>query len=218
MTLKFDDIENKLRELLKSGLYIDKESLFNLGVELGRQLNEHKIDNFRSIVWSDIEDRNLKVRAILDAENKIEQFIAKLVRLSILETIEETGSWSIERGGGYGLDMFSDEVVKNYNVQVSKCDMESDGGDFIVHFEVTDELARIFAKHNIYKGFTTVITNRSGSDEQQLYDTNDLPNYVQNINAHIRNGNNWELEQYEEFLLEVSKPFTFFIMKHFEKI
>lgn len=218
MTNKFEDIENKLREILNSGLYIDREILFNLGVDLGRQLNEHKLDNFRSEVWNEIEERNLRTRAILAAEDKIEEFLAKLVRLSILATIEETGSWSIERGGGYRLDMFSDDVVKNYNVQVLACDMESDGGDFIVSFEVTDELAKIFSEHNIYKGFEAVITNRSGSDEQQIYDTKNLRSYVHNINAHIRNGNDWKLEQYDEFLLEISKPFTFFIMKHFEKI
>ena len=209
MTNMFDDIEDKLREILSHGIYTDREKLFNLGIELGRRLNKNKIDNLRLNVWSDREQNHSKMIAINKAEKKIEELIAKLVRLSILHHINATGSWSIARGGGYALDKFSDEIVKKFNIQVVNCEMERDGDDFTVNFEVTDELATIFSTHKIYKRFDALITNHSGDNDQKLYDISVLRSYISCINAHIRNRNGWELNQYEEFLLEIGKPFTF---------
>ncbi len=214
----FDDIENKLREIISRGIYTDHEKLFNLGIELGRRLNENKIDDFRLSVWSDLEQNHLKMSAIYQAEKNIEELIAKLVRLSILHHINAHGVWSIARGGGYGLDKFSDEIVQKFNIQVVNCDMERDGDDFTVNFVVTDQLATIFAKHKIYKGFDASITNDSGDDNQSLHDSKDLRNYIHSINAHIRNSNEWELYQYEDFLIEISKPFTFDLLTYAQLI
>jgi hypothetical protein len=63
------------------------------------------------------EKENLHEKEIRDAVNEIEEFIALLLRLSILEHIENTGSWTIAKGGGYSLEMFSDEIVKKFNIQ-----------------------------------------------------------------------------------------------------
>lgn len=214
MENKFDEINEKLHEMLNKGWALDKEEFFNLGVELGRQLNELKIDSFRLKAWSDIERENTAEVEIRKAVDKIENFLAMLVRLSIAEHIEETGSWAIAKGGGYGLEQFSDDIVKKYNVQVLSCDMESYGGEFIVDFEVTDELEKLFTKHNIYTKFDTRIYNDSGEEEQTLYDAKRLSEYIHGINAHIRNSNEWELEKYEEFLHEISKPYLFIITKN----
>jgi hypothetical protein len=214
MENKFDDIEKKLREILSNGLYADREELFNLGVELGRRFSEHKIDDFRLDTWINLEKNHNRVNLIIESERKIEEFIAKLLRLSILHQIKVNGSWSIARGGGYGMDRFEDEVVEQFNVQVVNCEMDIDGGDFVVNFEVTGELARIFDKYNISKRFETVIINHHGTNDQQLYDTKDLRSYISNINAHIRNSNNWELDEYEKFLQEISKPFIFYILTY----
>jgi len=214
MANKIDEINIRLAAILNDGWALNKEQLFNLGVELGRELNNQNIDTFRLKVWSDIEKENLHEKEIRDAVNEIEEFIALLLRLSILEHIENTGSWTIAKGGGYSLEMFSDEIVKKFNIQVLSCDMESYGGEFIVNFEVTDELATIFDKHNIYTKFDARINNDDGEEEQTLYDVKRLSDYIHGINAHIRNSNDWELEKYKEFLQEISKPFLFLITKH----
>ena len=214
MANKFDEINARLGLMLKDGWALDKEKLFNLGVELGKELSNQQMDDFRLKVWSDIQENNLHDNAIRDAVNEIEDFIALLLKLSILEHIEETGSWSIAKGGGYGLEMFSDEIVKKYNIQVLRCDMESYGGEFIVDFEVTDELANIFNKHNIYNQFDARIYNDNGEEDQTLYDVKRLNGYIHGINAHNKNSNDWQLEKYKEFLQEISKPYIFLITKH----
>jgi hypothetical protein len=214
MANKIDEINIRLAAILNDGWALNKEQLFNLGVELGRELNSQNIDKFRLKVWSDIEKENLHEKEIRDAVKKIKDFIALLLRLSILEHIEEIGSWSIEKGGGYGLSLFSDEIVKKYNIQVLSCDMESYGGEFIVNFKVTDELEKIFKKNNIYTKFDARIYNDDGEEEQTLYDVKRLSDYIYGINAHIRNNNDWKLEKYNEFLQEISKPFLFLIIKH----
>ena len=62
--------------------------------------------------------------------------------------------------------------------------------------------------------FDTRIYNDNGEEEQTLYDVKLLNEYIHGINAHIKNSNNWELEKYEEFLHEISKPYLFLITKN----
>jgi len=213
MNKNIEEISNRVKSYCENIQRYDEE-MFNLGIELGRQLNEQKIDDFRLKIWSDIENDNSKEVEIRNAVDKVENFLAMLVRFSIAEHIEETGSWSIAKDGGYRLEKFSDEIVNKYNVQVLSCDMESYGGEFIVDFEVTDDLKKKFTEHKIYTMFNTRIYNENGEEEQTLHDVKRVDKYIHSVNAHIRNSNNWELEKYEEFLDEISKSYLFLITKN----
>lgn len=214
MTNKIDEINSKLKKLLEQGWTFNREDLFNLGVELGKQLSIEKVDSFRLDAWIDIEKQNHVEAEIRNAVKKIEDFLTMLVRLSIAQHIKESGSWSIAKGGGYGLERFSHEIVTQFNVQVLHCDMESYDGEFIVGFEVTDDLAVQFNKHNIYNQFDVRIYNDNGEEEQTLYDIKKIDSWIHGVNAHIKNSNNWELSEYVDFYHQISKPFLFIITKY----
>jgi len=214
MSTKLNEINDKLAEQLTQGWSLNREDLFNLGVELGRELAAHNLVTYRSPIWEKREKENKQDLEIRNAVDKIEDFIATLVKLSVTEKIEETGSWSIAKGGGYTLEKFSDEIVKKYNVQVLRCDMESYGGEFTVTFSVEGELAKLFKKHNVYDQFTVRIYNDCGEDHQAIYNVKEVDNYIDSVTAHIRDGNGWELGKCEDFLLEISKPYLFLITKN----
>ena len=214
MNEKLDEIDKKLAEQLTQGWNLNRENLFNLGVELGRELSAHNLATYRSPIWEKRDKESKHDLGIRNAVDKIEDFIATLVKLSVTEKIEETGSWSIAKGGGYGLEQFSDETVEKYNVQVVHCDMESYGGEFTVTFSVEGELAKLFKHHNVYDQFTVRIYNDCGEEHQAIYNIEEVDSYIDSVTAHVRNSNNWELGKYEDFLLEISKPYLFLITKN----
>lgn len=210
---KLSEINEKLAELLKMGRALSNEELFNLGVECGKELATSNIQAYRAPIWVELEQGNARELEIRKAVERIEDFIARLVKLSVTEHMQDSGTWSIAKGGGYGLDKFSKEIVDKFNVQVTGCDMESYGGEFLVTFSVEGELGNLFDKHNIYKEFTVRIYNDNGEEEQTLYDIKRVDDYIDCVRSCVRNSNDWELEKYEDFLLQISKPYLFLITK-----
>lgn len=214
MTTKIDDINKKLENLLSVGDWLlDKEGLFNLGIELGRELEKLKIDEYVSPLWESINNKKAHDKKVRSASEKIEDFIGKLVKQSVKKHIEKTGSWSIAKDGGYRLEKFDEETVKQYNIQVLNCSMETYGGEFTVSFSVEGELLKLFEKFNIYEQFTVRIYNDTGEEEQAVYDVSDVNEYIDSVNLVIRESNEWTLEKFDDCLNEISKPYLFLLIK-----
>lgn len=214
MISKIDEINKKLENILSvSSWQLDREDLFNLGVELGRELEKLKINEYVSPVWESINNKNEHDEKVRRACEKIEDFIATLVKQSVKRHIEETGSWSISKDGGYRLEKFDDEIVKQYNIQVLNCSMETYGGEFTVSFSVEGELLKLFEKFNIYEQFTVRIYNDTGEEDQTVYDVSDVNEYIDSVSLVIRERNEWALERFDECLNEISKPYLFLLIK-----
>jgi len=214
MIAKIDEINKKLENILSvSSWQLDREDLFNLGVELGRELERLKINEYVSPVWESINNKNEHDENVRRACEKIEDFIATLVKQSVKRHIEETGSWSISKDGGYRLEKFDDEIVKQYNIQVLNCSMETYGGEFTVSFSVEGELLKLFEKFNIYEQFTVRIYNDTGEEDQTVYDVSDVNEYIDSVSLVIRERNEWALERFDDCLNEISKPYLFLLIK-----
>lgn len=213
VTNKIDDINKKLEDLLNVGSWqLDRIALFNLGVELGRELEKLKVDEYISPVWESINNKKDHAEKVRKACEKIEDFIATLVKKSVKVHIEQTGSWSISKDGGYRLEKFDDEIVKQYNIQVLNCTMETYGGEFTVSFFVEGELRKLLKKFNIYEQFTVRIYNDTGEEDQTVYKVSDVNEYIDSVSLVIRERDEWALEKFDECLNEISKPFLFLIM------
>ena len=215
MTTKIDDVNKKLEKLLYvDGWRLDKEKLFNLGVELGRELERLKIIEYVSPVWESINNKKEHDEKVKKACEKIEDFIATLVKQSVKRHIEQTGSWSISKDRGYSLEKFDDEIVKQYNIQVLNCSMETSGGEFTVSFGVEGKLLDLFEKFNIYEQFTVRIYNETGEEDQAVYDIEDVNEYIDSVSLVIRDRNEWALERFDECLNEISKSYLFLLIKN----
>ena len=159
--------------------------------------------------------RSFKQKEIDTRVVTVKEFIRQLIRLSVKELITESGSWTIEKGEYFSStpEQFSDETVEKYQVQVKNVDMESYGGEFKVTFEVVGELGGKFKKYNIFHQVHSYIRNDNGEEEQTIYDANEVDRYIDNLTVYVQNSNNWSIEQYDEFIDDITKPFIFLLMQ-----
>jgi hypothetical protein len=215
MNTKIDELNIKLENLLADLVWrLNREDLFNLGVELGRELERNKIDIYRSPIWERLNDATARNKKIKELSNKIEEHIATLLRQSVIKHIEENGSWTISKDNHYLLDRFDEEIIKQFNIQVIGCTMERYGGEFTLTFSVEKKLAKLFKKFNINELFTVRIENRSGEEDQTLYEPGDVKRHIKNVMLDIRDGNEWTLEKCDECLQEISHHFLFALIKN----
>jgi hypothetical protein len=208
-------LELELKNLFPKYGLADQESVFELGVKFGRQLERLGIENYEPEYWKQKKQEEALEQKIREKVDKVENFIAQLVRLSVKDLIREKGSWTIaKRDFGYGVrDQFSDETIEKYQIRIVDVDMESYGGDFEIRYEVVGELGEKFKKYKIYEQFTSLVYNENGEEEQSIYDVDNVDAYIDRLTVHVRNSNKWEIDQYDVFLNDISKPFLFVLLQ-----
>jgi hypothetical protein len=91
--------------------------------------------------------------------------------------------------------------------------MSEYGGDFECDFKLVGRLAKLFEKHNVSERFQVRIYNDNGEESMTIYNISDVDSAVSRLNCYVRNSNNWELEQYKDFLHVISKDFLFDLIK-----
>lgn len=208
-------LESELESLCQKISHADK-SLFDIGIKFGRELERLGIEKYESDYWVQQNIDALKKNQIDVRVAKVEKFIRQLIRLSVKELITETGSWTIGKAEYFSStpEQFRDETVKKYQIQVKNVDMESYGGEFKVTFEVVGELGKKFKKYNIFNEVHSFIRNDNGEEEQTIYDANEVDRYIDNLTVYVENSNNWNIEQYDEFFDDITKPFIFLLMQN----
>lgn len=208
-------LEKELESLFAKFGYADERSLFEIGIKFGRQLEQLGIQNYESKFWLQQKQEQILEQQIRQKVNQVENFLAQLVRLSVKELIRETGSWTIaKRNTGYGaLEQFSDETIAKYQIRILSVDMESYGGDFEIRYRLVGELGEKFKKYNVYEQFSSLVYNENGEEQQSIYDVEDVDAYIDRLTVHVRNSNEWALEQYDVFLNDISKPFLFLLLQ-----
>lgn len=208
-------LEKELESLFPKFGQADERSLFEIGIKFGRQLEKIGIENYECNYWKQKNiDRLLEVE-IASKVAKVEMLVKQLVRLSVKEFITENGSWTIEKEKYFSStpEQFSDETVKKYQVQVKNVDMENYGGDYKVTFEVVGDLGKKFKNFNVFNEVHTFIRNDSGGEEQSIYDVDGVDRYIDDLTVYVQNSNNWNIEQYDVFIDDISKSFIFLLLQ-----
>jgi len=208
MITQLNQLERKLEQLFKKGELRDIRVVFDIGVEFGALLQSQNVQNYKYKFWNKLDADNIKGQKIRDAVESINDFLLMLVRKSIKEYITKNGSWSISKH--HWSSMYSEieqDTLKKYCVQITSLSMTEYGGDFQCKFEMTGKLAKLFKSNNIYNELDVDIYNDIGEESMSIYDVEDVDENVSRLNCHVRNVNNWELEQYTEFLNEIKECF-----------
>ncbi len=214
MTTQIIELEQKIQQLFDEGKLRDIRTVFDIGVEFGSALQRNNVTTYDYVFWSELDKQNKKETEIRDAVSSINKFLLMLVRKSIAEYIDENGSWSISKGNWRSeYDEFDAKTLRKYCVQITYVNMSQYGGDFECRFKVVGKLAKLFKKNNIYTEFEVLVYNDNGEEETSIYEVSDIDSAVARLNCHVRNINNWEVEQYKQFLNEISKDFLFDILK-----
>lgn len=212
---KLNSLEQELEKLFEGYGRADYEDVFNLGIKFGRELERLGIKEYSAQHWDNRKKEYELHEQIQSKVKKVENFLAQLVRQSVKELIQENGSWTITKRH-YGIaevDQFTEEIIKKYQIKILKTDMESYGGDFEVTYQVVGELGDKFEKYNIYNQFTSLVYNENGEEEQSIYDVEDVDDYINRLTVHVENSNDWQLDQYDVFLNDISKPFMFVLLQ-----
>jgi squalene cyclase len=214
MTTQIIELEQKIQQLFDEGKLRDIRTVFDIGVEFGSALQRNNVTTYDYVFWSELDKQNKKETEIRDAVSSINKFLLMLVRKSIAEYIDENASWSISKGNWRSeYDEFDTKTLRKYCVQITYVNMSQYGGDFECRFKVVGKLAKLFKKNNIHTEFEVLVYNDNGEEETSIYEVSDINSAVARLNCHVRNINNWEVEQYKQFLNEISKDFLFDILK-----
>ena len=87
MNKEIDAIANRLKNYCDNKHRYDEE-LFNLGVELGRQLERNNIKSYRPTVFVEFEDKNNAYELLSNEFNRIESVIEFLIHTAIKKHID----------------------------------------------------------------------------------------------------------------------------------
>jgi hypothetical protein len=214
MNTQLNELEAKLQKLFDDCRLNDSRAVFDIGVQFGTFLKEQNIEEYEYIFWNSLKEKNNKEKLIWEAIDAINDFLLRLVRNSIKDYINKNGSWSIAKENWSSeYDEFDIGTRRKYCVQISRVDMTQYGGDFECTFKVVGRLAKLFKKYNIYEQFEVSINNESGGEHTSVHKVERVSSIVSRLNCHVRNSNNWELEQYKDFLHVISKDFLFDLIK-----
>lgn len=214
MNTQLNELEAKLQKLYDDHDFNDRRAIFDIGVQFGSLLQQHNIQEYEYVFWKKIKEDSNKEQLIREAVKAIDKFLLKLVQNSIKDYINKNGSWSIAKGNWSSeYDEFDAGTRRKYCVQITRVDMTQYGGDFECTFKVVGRLAKLFKKHNIYIQFDVSVNNESGEEHASIYRDGRVSSTVSSVHCHVKNSNNWELEQYRDFLHIISKEFLFDLIK-----
>jgi hypothetical protein len=214
MNAQLYELEAKLQKLYDDHSLNDSRRLFNIGVEFGSLLQQQNIQNYEYDFWKKLDEKNNKEKLVWEAVKAIDKFLLKLVQSSIQDYIRKNGSWSIAKGNWSSeYDEFDAGTRRKYCVQITRVDMTQYGGDFECTFKVVGRLAKLFQKHKVWCQFDVSVSNDSGDEHTSIYGDERVSSIVTSAHCHVRNRNNWELEQYRDFLHLISKEFLLEFIK-----
>jgi hypothetical protein len=214
MNTQLNELEAKLQKLYDKHDFNDRRAIFDIGVQFGSLLQQQSIQGYEYSFWKKLDEKNNKEQLIRDAVDAIDNFLLRLVRNSIKDYISKNFDWSVEKGNWSSrFDSFDLGTCRKYCVQITRVSMTQYGGDFECEFKVVGRLAKLFKKYNISERFEVRIYNDNGEDSMRIYDISDVDSAVSRLNCYVRNSNNWELEQYRDFLQVISKDFFFDLIK-----
>lgn len=214
MNTQLNELEAKLQKLYDEHDFNDRRAIFDIGVQFGSLLQQQNIQGYEYGFWKKLDEEENKEQLIRDAVNSIDKFLLKLVQNSIKDYINKNGSWSIAKGNWSSeYDEFDAGTRRKYCVQITGVSMSQYGGDFECTFKVVGRLAKLFKKHNIYEQFDVRVYNENGEEETSIRRDERVSSTVSRLHCHVRNSNNWEVEQYRDFLHIISKEFLFDFIK-----
>lgn len=214
MNTQLHELETELQRLYDDHALNDSRRLFYIGVQFGSLLQQQNIQNYECDFWRKLDEKNNKEKLVWEAVKAIDNFLLKLVQSSIQDYIGKNGSWSIAKGNWSSeYDEFDSGTRRKYCVQITGVDMTQYGGDFECTFKVVGRLAKLFQKHKVWCQFDISVSNENGDEHASIYRDERVSSIVSSAHSHVRNSNNWELEQYRDFLHIISKEFLFDFIK-----
>ena len=193
MNKEIEEIANRVKKYCDNKHRYD-EDLFNMGVELGRQLERNCIQSYRPTVFVEFEDKNNAYELLSNEFNRIENVIEFLIHIAIKKHMDKYGD--IEFSKGFTCTKFDEEVVEKFCVQLSRVTQQEYGGSFEAEFVLSGDVLELLKQCGIGEYVRCDIENTSGDEHETIYDTANIRHIVFGIGLRInRRINDWDLDK-----------------------
>jgi len=199
----------------------DTAEVFNLGVEVGRELQLNNITNYTMSAIIDREEGNKKWLELVALNKRIETALKKLIIFCFDSNAKEQiyGRFEVRRhGNGYGYgdcDKWSDEIAERFGVSYSHADMETYGGEFEMVFNAVSWLSEINKKYNLPTTFRATLSNNSGEEHEYVGNKEDAESKIWNVSTmNLEAFTKMTSEKIEQYISELEKQVVFFVLKY----
>ena len=199
----------------------DTAEVFNLGVEVGRELQLNNITNYTMSAIIDREEGNKKWLELVALNKRIETALKKLIVLCFDSYTKEEidGRFEVRRhGNGYGYgdcDKWSDEIAERFGVSYSHADKETYGGEFEMVFNSVSWLSEINKKYHLPTTFRSTLSNNSGEECEYIGSKEDAKEKIGSVSTlNLEAFTKMTSEKIEQYISELEKQVVFFVLKY----
>jgi hypothetical protein len=186
------------------------QSLFNLGVRLGRHLQSNGINAYQLPVFEEIK--------ITINENEIKNHLISKVSERLLTVFKLANkdqllkSKFIEysaRNGRTTNGILDAQTADKFCINHISTSQDEEGGDFELTIEPIGQLAEIFNAHKIRPILHVALNNHNGEDSEVLYSEKDFSKFDRLLFPK----SDFSLENFEAFNEDFERFFVMFALK-----
>lgn len=188
------------------------EKLFQLGVELGRELQTLGIEKYRLPFFEtqsqSVSAEKTKRDYIKQLNKKILDLVAKAARAHIEEYGALTFNASYRRRD---YDKLDDDIGGRFGFKHTLTSQEHVDGDMELHFTFVGKLAELFTNNNVSPNFDVTLFNSSGGDNVKVYEVDEDNGPFGNAYCRLRAADD---TQSVEFVKNVYENFDKYLVMH----
>lgn len=153
------------------------EKLFQLGVELGRELQKLGVETYRLPFFANqsqsVNVEKTKREYIKQLNLKVLNQVTKAVRAHI----DQYGDFTVgARNRRTSYEKLDDVIGERYGIKHTRTSQAEDGGDIELHFSFVGKLAEYFVANNVSPNFEVTLENSSGEDSETVYEIDEENN------------------------------------------
>jgi UDP-N-acetylglucosamine transferase subunit ALG13 len=193
MNKQIEDLEQRIEKHCQSIMRYD-ETLFNLGVELGKLLKENNIQEHRPNVFIEIEAKNNAYTKKAVQIRRTGKMFELLTRNAVAKQVEEHGKFSFDSTLSRDkCEKLADDIVEKFCIQVGRTTQVEHGGGFEAEFEISGKIADVLNQYGIDLFARADVDNSSGDEEETIYDADDVDK-IFSVSLRL-NGHHTELDE-----------------------
>jgi hypothetical protein len=175
-----DLIEKSIRDL-DLNLSPKNESIFILGIQLGKHIAKSGDDFDRLPFFVECESKLNEVISKENLKNKISKLIGNLFYLACAEQIKNRGAitFSIDYNSYANLHPLDQSISERFFVEEVGTKENEGSESFLIQFKVTGVVADLFKKYEFVNNFAILCENPYGVSNVKVSSLQDLPRYIQ---------------------------------------
>jgi len=169
------------------------ETMYNMGVEMGRLLEREAITSHRPQAFQNFEKNNAIHNAKKTQYEKIKDYLAFIVRNAVGAQIDAYGVFCFSASMQFQ-NLLSHDIVEKYHCQIYRS-RNVTATHFIVHIDFVDEVEDALRLGKLPTRADIDLENTTGNDEEILYKGNDVSKFMElSLGVRVASHEEYELK------------------------